>query len=135
MSEVNVTLSKEDFEKLAGDDLAAVMGTAIMNHLTPERREALIQASITSILTVRPDRYGSGEKPKSELEKLFENAVENIARQIVYDDISKDGRVRDLVKKLLDDVVNRTLDNESTREKLVDDVTRRFATFLKGERY
>ncbi|HXH95254.1 MAG TPA: hypothetical protein VNN25_27010 [Thermoanaerobaculia bacterium] len=95
--------------KLETDTIKAIVSEAVMASLTSEKREALIQNALNYLLTQKKDGY-SNHPPESLLESAFKQALGTIAREISSEMLANDTRVREVVRKMIADAVEKLLD-------------------------
>lgn len=103
---------------------------AVLDSLTPEKREALITEAIKQLLTRTNDRYDS----RSSLQKAFDQAVFVVAGEIAREELGKDAAIRATIKKLMTDAFERMSTGEAY-ETLVEKVRDAMVSALSKDRY
>ena len=112
--------------KLEISDMREVVSAAILQKLTEEQRNMLIQQAIAALLTPKEKQYGGlGETP---LQTAFSQAVFDVARDVVKDQITKDPKF----VNTLGTIVTMALAKAMAQDELVDGMASLFAqTFAK----
>ncbi len=129
MSTIQVTIDEAAIKKLMGDDLNTAMSGAILTYLSPENREKLIQEALKALMA--PTSLYSGDKPRSPIIRIFEDACRDVARKIIEEEMSKqDSKLRIEVNKMLLDVMDRTFGNIENRAKLISEMAEKFSSFM-----
>lgn len=114
-------------------ELKTIMVKAILDHLTPEKREELISSGITSVLSSKAsDRYDA----PTIFESAFREAVKSVARDIAAEELKKPemhAKLRELIVSGVEKAIGLTDadDWNSIQSKIADAVVRG----MTGERY
>ena len=81
------------------EELSTVLNKAILDALSAETRNRLIEGALKHLLTAPPpDRYGSA-KPVSPLQQQFEYALNGIAREVAEEVLNAEGVRAQLTEK------------------------------------
>lgn len=97
--------------KLNDDAMTQIIQKAIIDSLTPERREEMLSAAVKSILSVPVNPGSYGEK-RSILQAAFDNAVQQVAYDYVRTELSGQTEFREKVKKLFEDVAAKLFEQD-----------------------
>lgn len=118
--------------KLNDDTMKTIISKAILDSLTPERREEIISAAVRNLLTERanPNSYNS----KNNLQEAFDIAVREIARSVAMHELSKDGALHDKMRQLMLDAWEKMVAGDAY-SKLTDNVAGALAKGITGDRY
>lgn len=111
-------------------DLKAVIAKAIIDQLTPERREALISEAIKQLLNASGDRYDH----RSKLQQAFDVAVQEVARKTAQDLLTGNTVMTERIRTLMVSAFERVVSGEAG-EKLVDKMANAMRQALTGERW
>ena len=101
---------------------------AIMGMLTPEVRTAMIERSISNLLSASTDSWDKGKTP---LQKAFNEAVEQVARDLAKKAIAEDTQLVARVNDLLHQSIDRILKTDP--EKLTERMADAFIASLRSE--
>ncbi len=108
MSEIKISLD--------GDALREATVQALMGVLTPDVKEQMIQKAITAILQPSTNSW---EKHKSPIEKAFQNAVDQLARdeakRLVEEEVVIQAKVKELLRTTSDKVLGADTDKLADR--------------------
>lgn len=119
--------------KIDSEGMNALVAKAIMDSLTPEKREQLIQAAIAGLLErKRSTRLGASDK--SELQEIFEQATYATASQVIREGLEKDAVFREKIDSVFREAVERAFTGDG-REKMVEQISRQIVEGLKIDRY
>lgn len=114
---------------LNDDTLNSLIAKTIVDSLTPDARERMIQNAIQALLA--PDKYN----PKSNaIQDAFNHAVRTVAAKYASEMLTQDSAFNAQIKAIFADVAARMLTPEN-REKLITDMADRITRALTGERY
>jgi hypothetical protein len=115
--------------------MQAVVAKAIVDTLTPEKREALIIEAVKSIITPPRESGGFGREAKpSVLQAAFNSAAADIARREIATRLETDTDFKGRLDALFAETVAKILTGEN-REKLIDAMVAGFEAALRRERY
>lgn len=81
------------------DAIKSLVVDAMMKHLDESKRDELIRQALASLIKVKPG-HGYGERGSSPLEDAFGLAVQQVAHEIVREQVASD-RIRDQIKVLV----------------------------------
>jgi hypothetical protein len=116
--------------KLDTDTIKSLIGESIMTSLTEEKRNALIQGAVEYLLTQNKNPYN--DRTESPIESVFKSAIRDIAETIATESLFHDGRVREIIRKMISDAVERMMDDKNydvvvgrIRQAITDGLTRR----------
>lgn len=101
---------------------------AIMGMLTPELRAAMIERSISNLLSASTDSWDKGKTP---LQKAFNEAVEQVARDLAKKAIATDTKLVTRVNDLLHQSIDKMLKTDP--EKLTERMADAFIASLRSE--
>src|SRR5689334_16496501 len=118
MSEIKIELTPESVRD--------AVQVAVLGLLTPEKRDALIQEALKGLLA------GTWTQP-SELQRIFRQAAENVARGIAEQELQKPENV-EKTRKLIEDAWAKVL-GDGERDKLVRNLASNIAKAMTAERY
>lgn len=118
--------------KLTGTDLEPIVAKAIVDMLTPEKRDELIRNAVENLITKR-DPYNTGQK-KSELQQAFDRAVGRIADKMVEEKLTNDSAIMAELEKLLAEGWQLMLQDEN-RKKIVENISGALRRAITGDRY
>ena len=87
---------------LDGDALKVVAAQAILDQLTPEKKEDLIRQSVIHLITPEAGRRGGyGQATSTVLQDAFDMAVAEIAREVLKEKLTEDTesmkKIRDVI--------------------------------------
>lgn len=94
---------------------------AMYKSIDEQKREALIKGAIETLLTAKADAYGY-RKSSSPLQDAFDQAIQQVARELVIETVRAEGPIRERIKALCGEALGRLL--------LADDST--LATEIAG---
>lgn len=105
---------------LDNDALKTVLAKAVLDTLTPEKKDELISAALKELIAVPPKPAGpyGYNKERSKLEELFDATCADVARGIVREEMNKPenaDKIRDLVTRAWE----KFLKDEARVEKAV----------------
>lgn len=91
-----------------------IVAKAIMDTMTTESRDALVQQAIATLITPPPkDRNSySSREPRSPLQEMFEYSVQNVARDMVATIVRDDDAFRARIRELLDAALAKAFEGE-----------------------
>ena len=120
--------------KIDADGMQALVAKAVFDGLTGEKREALLQGAIKSLLeTPRGNErnyYGTKVSP---LQEAFNRAIETAAQQHAIKFLAEDADFQDRLKKLFADVADKLFTDN--RDATVDGIVKVITTALSKDRY
>lgn len=114
---------------LNDDQLKTVISGAVLQAITPESRDKLLSEALSSLLKAGSSDYDK----KSPLQRAFDHAIADIAREMVTKQFSEDQAVRQKVGDLVAEAVTRVLDGD--REKIVKKMSESLTNWLHGDSY
>jgi len=84
------------------DDTAmkALVVEAMFKSLDEGKREALIKGAIAALITPTNKGHGYYGPNKSPLEDAFNDAIQQVARELVFETVRAEGPIRDRLKAL-----------------------------------
>jgi hypothetical protein len=91
------------------DDTAmkALVIEAMYKSLDEQKRAELIKGAIATLLTTRRDGHGFYAKESSPLQDAFNNAIQQVARELVFEQVRAEGPIRESIKKLCGEALGR----------------------------
>lgn len=117
--------------KLNDEQLRTIIAKAVLDSLTPERREALISTAVKNLL----DKPISGRyDQKSNLQTAFDDATREVARKLATEMVSSDPIIKEKIKALFVDAWTK-FTNDENYSKLVEKVSHALEKGLTGDRY
>lgn len=118
--------------KLNDDAMRQIISKAILDSLTPERREEIIATAVANLLSEKtnPNSYNS----KTKLQGAFDYAVQNIAQSVAIKELSEDGALRDKMQKLMLDAWEKMTTGDAY-SALVEKVANAMSKGISGDRY
>ncbi len=119
--------------RLDDDAMRGIITKAIVDSLTPERREALIAAAIKELLEKdsSASRYGSS---KTKLQSIFDMAALDVAREVARDVMSKDEAIKEKIRQLFYEGWTKATGPEGC-DKLIENIANSIHKGIVGERY
>lgn len=116
---------------LSDDNMKDIIAKAVLDTLTPESRNDLIQNSIKSLLTTKPSGgYGS----VSPLQSAFNEAIATVARQVASEQLKANAEVKTALEKLITDAWGK-LTHDDGYSLLVEKVVAAMTSALAPDRY
>lgn len=86
---------------LSDDNMKDIIAKAVLDTLTPESRETMIQEAIKSLLVTPPSTtYGRAKAP---LQEAFDSAVQQVAVKIAEEQLRENTEVQAIITKLIAD--------------------------------
>lgn len=92
---------------LNDDQIQQAVSAAILQTITKENRDLLIQKALESLLQRPKPRYQSDPKPPSKLEEIFNGAVFDYARNHIRDILEEDPKFKEAIRALVGKAVER----------------------------
>jgi hypothetical protein len=116
-------------------NLEPIVAKAILDTLTPEAREAILQAAVKDLITKPTGGMGSYDRDrKSPLQEAFNSAVRSQAEKFAREQLAADGEFQAQVKGLFAEVAERLFTGDK-REALISDLAEKMARAMVGDRY
>ena len=116
--------------------MQALVAKAVFDGLTPDKREALIQGAIKSLLETpkgnERNYYGTKVSP---LQEAFNRAIETVAMQHALKFLTEDPDFQVRIKKLFADVANHLFTEGEERDALIHGIGNVIRTALTKDRY
>ena len=122
MAEAKVTLS--------ADDTKRAVAVAVAATLTPEVMLASLASAIETML--EPKSWQGG---KSQIQIIFEKAVEERTKSLVDEIISAPGPIRTELEALVREAVSKTLSTPEARDGIVKNVAGALGKALSGTKF
>lgn len=119
--------------KLDEEQLRTVVSGAIFKTLDEQQKDLLIQGAIQHLLTVPPST-NSYDRRKSPLMEAFNYAVNNVAKTVAVEMVTKDEKVKSTITDLVHKAMDNLLDPERN-SKVVDSITDAIVKGMTGDRY
>ena len=100
-------------------EFEGIFEKAILQAMDQEKKDILIQGALESLLKKSTDRYDHG---KSELEKIFEQSLSQVARVFITERFKEDKKLIDQIDILFKDIIKRVMETErdQTIQKMVN---------------
>lgn len=87
---------------LDGDALKVVAAQAILDQLTPEKKEDLIRQSIVNLITPeKRSSYQFGAPTSTALQDAFDHAVSQIAQEVLKEALQEDSDVMNKIHSVI----------------------------------
>lgn len=120
---------------LDSDTMKAVAAKAIVDSLTPEDRQALLQGAVAFMLEPKKesDRYGA--RTVSPLQAIFEEAAQDQARALINAGLREDPVFQKRLKKLWSDIAEKLWSDDDAYEKMVSKMADSFVEAMRKDRY
>lgn len=122
--------------KVDQDAMQALVAKAVFDGMTPDKREALIQGAIRSLLETPKgnDRnyYGTKVAP---IQEAFNRAVEQVALDHARNVVQSDPAFQDHLKRLFADVANKLFAEGEARDEMVGSISDIIRRALTKDRY
>jgi hypothetical protein len=96
--------------KIDKDALREIVSAAILEKMSQEQRDLLIQQALASLLQAPPDSYG--KKQPTKMEDLFREATYGAARDIVKEILASDTALKEKLAVACRDALTRALNND-----------------------
>lgn len=112
------------------EQLNAVIAGAILQSLTPEKRDELLRDAVASLM-VPPPKDSWGPRPKAPLLEAFERAAVQVANGIVRDLLANDAGFKAQVTGLITAAVEKAMVN---RDEISDRLAQRLGDLLTNSR-
>lgn len=88
--------------------MKALVIEAMYKSLDQKTREDLIKSAIATLLTPSPPDHGIyGHRPTSPLQKAFNDAIQQVARDLVFETVRAEGPIREQIKTLCGEALGR----------------------------
>jgi Fe2+ transport system protein B len=87
--------------KINEDQLNELIGAALLQVFTPEKRDELIKEAVKSLLSPENDKYAYGGKKISPLQRIFADASETIAKKIFIEELQNNEAFINEIRELL----------------------------------
>ncbi len=97
---------------LDGDALKVVAAQAILDQLTPEKKEDLIRQSVINLITPEASRSrgGYGQATSTALQDAFDRAVAEIAREVLKEKLTEDTEDMKKIRSVISDGIMQAFD-------------------------
>lgn len=121
--------------KLDAGAMAAIAGRAILEEMSSETRNTLVQEAIQHLLEPTNSQRNSWEKHPSPLQQAFNNAIETQARIKINELLESDPEFNDLIQELLGPILSETLRSEGAfgRQGLSDTIGKAVGQWLNEQ--
>ncbi len=119
--------------KLDEPAMQALMVKAVMDSLTPERRDEMISQALV-YLVKQPEKGSYGTQQPSPLMTAFRYAAETVVNKIAREELENDGEFKKQLESLFSDVTKKLFADE-VRETMVTKICELVVSGLKGDRY
>jgi hypothetical protein len=110
--------------KVDDNVMMSLVSKAILDGLTTEKRDELIQGALKTLLVEPPtDRYGSKASP---LRQIFEEQAQVIARKLIREELDKPpapGNFRHMTETLIRETMEKCLETTTTGKDHDGDAT------------
>ena len=112
------------------DELQRLITKAIVDALTPEKREKLITDAILRLIEPQ-DRSQRG---RSRLEQAFDVAIDRLCFEIASEHITKTPAVKDKIEQMFLEAWRKTTDGDEGKQ-VVSKIANAMSRAITGERY
>jgi hypothetical protein len=119
--------------RLDDDAMKGIIMKAVLDSLTPERRETLIGEAVKQLLEKGRDTRTYADN-RSNLQKAFDEAVYTVTAQVAREELSKEETLKTKVRTLMLDAWEK-LTTGDAYEKLVQAVADGMRKAIGGDRY
>lgn len=120
---------------LNDEQLNTIVAKAVLDAITPEKREELIGNAVKHLLAGNPDGASSYGDQRSRLQRAFDAAVGEVAMKVAREHVET-SEIQAQCKALIAEAVDRVMGaGDDAREKLVSDMAYKIRTALTGDRY
>jgi hypothetical protein len=116
---------------MPSDQFGALVGAAILQTVTQENRDVLIQEAVTHLLTTDKS-YSYGGRQRSPLQNAFDYAVEQKAKEVIGQTL--DGVLSEKVKEVVEEALVKAF-AEERKDKLVQNIADAIIKGFSVERY
>lgn len=111
--------------KVDNDEMNAIVAKAVVDSLTPERREKLITQAVTKMLSANPGGPYDRDK-RSDLQKVFDDAVYSAATKYARETLLDNADFQVNIESLFADAAKKLFAQEHR-----DDLTSGIAEFIR----
>ncbi len=117
--------------KLSDGDLQALVAKSIVESLTPEKREALIENAVTALIS---QKAGSAYNAPTVLQDAFNRAVAEVAQQIAREQIVGNTDIKAKIVVMIAEAWEKLVASESY-SAMVEQIETALRKGLVGDRY
>lgn len=117
--------------KLDNATMEGLVSKAIFDTLTPEKRDELVTGAIKSLMK---RETGSGFNRLTELERLFADAAQTVARKIITEKLEADTAFQDGVRICFENAWKQAFEGDAGT-KLAERMAEAFRKSLTGDRW
>lgn len=103
--------------EIKDEQLHTLVSAAILQMLSPEKREELVAQGIANLLKGNTNSYDK----RSELERIFQQSLEHVTREIMRKLVAEDPVIMEKLTSVVTEGVNKVF-ADSHRDKLVERV-------------
>lgn len=116
---------------ISDDVLQQIVAKAIVEAMTPEKRDELIKAALVTLIQPQKDRYGSSTK--SQLQEVFEVEVRKVTHEVIRAALETDTGIRAQIDGVFRDALAKAFGEG--REKMVGKIADQITEGLKLDRF
>lgn len=117
--------------KLDEPTMEGLVSKAIFDMLTPEKRDELVTGAIRSLMK---RETGTGFNRLTELERLFADAAQNVARRVISEKLESDDAFVKGVKDCFENAWKQAFEGDAGT-KLAERMAEAFRKSLTGDRW
>lgn len=117
--------------ELNDDQMRAVMAKAILDTVTPEKRDELMTKAIAFLMIPEKSGYGQQASP---MDRAFQEAARTVAEKLAREALASDTRFAEQINKLFEDVAAKLFADE-VRDKLIDNIVSSVVSGLRARDY
>lgn len=122
---------------LSDDALNTIVAKAIIDQMTPEKREALITQAVKHLLEEKEAGSGSyySGRGKTAFQRAFDHAVERVAEKVATEKLETDPDFKAGIETLFADAARALFAEGETRLGIIQAIVSAIRTGLAKERY
>lgn len=118
--------------ELSEENLKSVVSEAIMNSLSLEQRNVLIQNAISYLLT--PTSNSLYDQKKSPMQEAFNNAISQVAREVVTEEMKSNSEIKLKIKELMANAIEKMFEPEA-QNAIISNIQESFRNAFDRSRY
>ena len=127
--------ASEDIERVLGaDSLATIAAKSILEGITPEHRDELIQGAVASLLEPGEAKL-YGTKRVSPIEAAFRSQTELVLQRMIYDQLLSDGRLKEELDKCFTRALELAFGDDEKKETLAEKMAKAIRCTMLGDRW
>lgn len=115
--------------------LQLIVAKAVVDNLTPEKREALLVEAVKSLIEPPPPRNSYEKAQPAKLQVFFEQAVDIHVQKYIREMLDKDETTRTRIKDVINRAMEKAFADEESRETLAVKMSDQLKNWLAEKRY